>query len=351
VWDLRRIRARLAEMGLDWDAPPFPPEPEPSAPAPPSLQLTILGGDLLSDPAKRADYDRRATMARLLLNPLDARAHLDLARQEMDTNHPARALLHLRVASLTRPGSHSIRMNAGLCLMKLSRAAEAIREFTVVVKAQPEDFRVRYQRAQAYRQIGRQAEAADDLSAVIVRFPEDAELYEQRADCYTKLGDRERAAADRATADRFLPGSTEGMNQRAWLLLIGSPGKRDPVRALELIQKAVKLEPDNQMYLNTLGVALYRNDRLTEAVAAHEKSLAAGKGQWDAFDLYFLAMCHAKLGDTALAKREFDRAVKWVKEHPNLEPRYVSELKAFRAEAEAVLAGPPGEMPEDVFAH
>jgi tetratricopeptide (TPR) repeat protein/WD40 repeat protein len=351
VWDLRRIRARLAEMGLDWDAPPLPPESEPSAPAPPPLQLTNLGGDLLSDPAKLAAYEHRLTIARLLLNPLDARAHLDLARREMEANHSARALVHLRVATLTRPDSFQVRMNAGLCLMRLSRVAEAIPEFTVAAKAQPEDFRVRYHRAQAYRQIGRHAEAADDLSAVIARFPEDAELYEQRADCYEKLGDKERAAADRAAADRCLPGSVTGMNNRAWRLLTGPPGQRDPVRALELIQKVVKVEPDKDVYLNTLGVALYRNDRLTEAVAAHEKSLAAGKGQSDAFDLYFLAMCHAKLGDAALAKSEFERAVRWVKEHPNLEQQYVSELKAFRAEAKAVLAGPPGEMPDDAFAH
>src|SRR5947209_19498292 len=27
VWDLRRLRAGLAELGLDWDAPPYPPAP------------------------------------------------------------------------------------------------------------------------------------------------------------------------------------------------------------------------------------------------------------------------------------------------------------------------------------
>ena len=28
IWDMRRIRARLAEMGLDFDLPPLPPAPE-----------------------------------------------------------------------------------------------------------------------------------------------------------------------------------------------------------------------------------------------------------------------------------------------------------------------------------
>jgi hypothetical protein len=36
--------------------------------------------------------------------------------------------------------------------------------------------------------------------------------------------------------------------------------------------------------------------------------------------------------------------------HPDLGANPLAELKSFRAEAEAVLAGPPGEFPAEVFA-
>jgi uncharacterized protein HemY len=111
-------------------------------------------------------------------------------------------------------------------------------------------------------------------------------------------------------------------------------------RGLELAKKAVEIEPDEPMYRNTLGVALYRNGRWTEAVAALEQSLAQGEGKHDAFDLFFLAMCHAKVGDTAKAKHCFDQAVKWMEAQKDLPSQHVEELKAIRTEAEAELRAP-----------
>src|SRR5262249_43704795 len=124
----------------------------------------------------------------------------------------------------------------------------------------------------------------------------------------------------------------------------------DPARALDLARHAVELTPDRALYLNTLGVARYRAGRLTEAVATLEKSLAAGKGESDAFDLFFLAMARQQLGQTARARADSDRALRWVRQHPRQPLEWAEELGAFQAEAEAVLAGPPGELPADVFA-
>jgi eukaryotic-like serine/threonine-protein kinase len=41
VWDLRRIRAQLKAIGLDWDAPPYP-APAPAGP----LEVRVVGADL-----------------------------------------------------------------------------------------------------------------------------------------------------------------------------------------------------------------------------------------------------------------------------------------------------------------
>jgi tetratricopeptide (TPR) repeat protein len=141
------------------------------------------------------------------------------------------------------------------------------------------------------------------------------------------------------------------LNNLAWQLATGPPGLRDPQGALVLARKAVALAPDAAIYLNTLGVAQYRAGQITEAIATLEKSLAVGKGESDAFDLFFLAMARFKLGQIALARADFDRAVNWRRDHPNrAQPGWSEDLDAFHAEAKALLDGPPPELPADVFA-
>jgi WD40 repeat protein len=84
VWDLRRIRAELVEMGLDWDAPPFPPETKDQPP----LQITLELGqfspavkDLVAQAlALRAKGDRVGALAEF------QKAHA-LAPDDANINH------------------------------------------------------------------------------------------------------------------------------------------------------------------------------------------------------------------------------------------------------------------------
>jgi tetratricopeptide (TPR) repeat protein len=91
------------------------------------------------------------------------------------------------------------------------------------------------------------------------------------------------------------------------------------------------------MYRNTLGLAYYRAGRYPEAVKTFEANL---KDQIDwalAYDLYFLAMSHHKLGDSARAKQCHDLAVRWSASHQEALAPFVAELAGIEAEAEDVL--------------
>ena len=78
----------------------------------------------------------------------------------------------------------------------------------------------------------------------------------------------------------------------------------------DLIQRAIRLNPGQQVSLNTMGVVQYRTGRYAEAIATLERSLAAGHGRYDAFDLFFLAMAHQMLGHRDQARDCCDRAVR-----------------------------------------
>lgn len=128
------------------------------------------------------------------------------------------------------------------------------------------------------------------------------------------------------------------------MLLTGPKELRDPAQALSEARKAVALEPEQFLYTNTLGVALYYTGLFAEAVPVLERSLRDDKGHADSFDLFFLAMCHHRLGDAAKAKDCHERGKEWFRTHKGkLQAGWAEELTAFQEESESVLAQPPGQ--------
>jgi Tfp pilus assembly protein PilF len=100
-------------------------------------------------------------------------------------------------------------------------------------------------------------------------------------------------------------------NRLAWLLATGPQELRNAEQSLAHARRAVELAPDNGTYLNTLGVALYRNALFDEAIPMLERSLELSRQQSGAYDLLFLALCHQAQGDTTAARRFFAQATSW----------------------------------------
>jgi tetratricopeptide (TPR) repeat protein len=161
-----------------------------------------------------------------------------------------------------------------------------------------------------------------------------------RGQNYVRLKDHAKAVEDLNRALEFKLGSkaeeANACNSLAWIYVAGPAEFRAPDKALPLAQKAVEQAPDNRAYCHTLGVVYYRLVQYKEAVDALERGVKSNKDQATAFDLYFLAMCHHRLGDTGKAKECYDRAVAWQKQ-AKLTVQQVEELNAFRAEADMVL--------------
>jgi eukaryotic-like serine/threonine-protein kinase len=341
VFDLRRIRMQLAELGLDWDLPPFPParpeETNPTLALP--LRVKLIDAEWATSKSKMAEFESNRAVARLFFNPFDVDAHYRLGERLYDAGKPQPAFAHLTAALAFRPDLDDARSARARAAFRLGRWADAVTDATRYLEKSPSDDNARYLRAVAEMRRKHYEKAIGDFDSLLKAYPTDSKMYELRAQCHEALGKAGLAKIDRAQALKVGPRNPETLNSQAWKLVTGPAGQRDPARALVLIQDAVKQQPGNAMYLNTLGVVQYRNGQIQEALATLEKSLAAGQGQFDAFDLFFLAMCHARLDDTAKAKECFDRAVRWWDGQKGLSAQWVEELRSFRAEAEALLKG------------
>jgi serine/threonine protein kinase/WD40 repeat protein/tetratricopeptide (TPR) repeat protein len=299
IWDLRAIRRKLSQMGLDWDAPRFTEVPSSGGPAAdgPSLALEVNFGSL----------KRRAELYN---------SHLE---------------------------QHTV------------PAEELVARYNGRVRPTPDDPESLHARAHALFRLERFEEALADFSAASALRPLDAHLRACKGTCLVRL-ERYRPALDElevaVRSDREIVRAITNLdrevNNRAWRLANGAPAQRDASTAVRLAAFSVSLTPGNQASLNTLGVALYRAGQFTQAIETLEKSLEAGKGRFAGFDLYFLAMAHCRLKHTELARACLDRARNWSEAHRNdWNSRYAAELTRFGAEAEALLAD---DLPADHFA-
>lgn len=335
-WDLRVIRSQLAELGLDWNAPPLPPPPTVVAGYRPPPTVKVIDAEVAANASLLASEERARWVIRLWCNPLDSLAHFHLGMFQLERRLDyAGADWYFSTAIAL--GLRDARTQRALVSLKLNRSEEAVADVNEVLKFDTPTTTLLSVRGNALRKLRKYDEAITDFTAMISQEGPAWQPLDWRAACYEARGDTERAAADRRELLRIHPTAPDDLNHSAWRLLTGPDVARDSVRALDIASRANRLRPGDAAILNTLGVAQYRNGQFAEAIAALKQSHSIGKGEFAGIDLLFMAMCHQKLGQTGEANRCFDQAVKWANEATNLSPGQRQELAEFRREAENVL--------------
>jgi serine/threonine protein kinase/WD40 repeat protein/tetratricopeptide (TPR) repeat protein len=290
VWDLRLIRKELGQRGLDWELPPYPPEDRSAGDEPITVAVNMGTQGLAGTPeALRRAIDRSSAV--LAFCPLHARC----------------------------------------C----------------------------FQRGLAHAELGEWPQARDDCDRALQLDPDLTPAYYLRGWTCERLGDHRQALTDFAAAAGREPHRTPALvelqsilhsekrdanddNTRAWTLVTGSDSQQIPGLAVLLAERAVLLAPDSKVYWNTLGVAQYRLGKWRSAIDTLRHSLDVSHRHVAAYDLYFLAMSYAKLGEHAKARACYEDANAWWKAHPRL--TYAAELTAFRAEAGGLLGIPEGPV-------
>src|SRR5262249_19918670 len=163
------IRKGLAELGLGWDAPPYPEAPR-GKPGP--FEVQIVGAELM-DPKKMTEYLGQKAVADLYFNPFDADAHYRLGAHLPAGGHAERAHAHLGTALAFRPDLHEALARRARAAYLLRRWEEAIKDADKYLKHDPEDRSTRFLRANANRLAKRYRDAIRDYTALIQKYPRD----------------------------------------------------------------------------------------------------------------------------------------------------------------------------------
>jgi tetratricopeptide (TPR) repeat protein len=123
----------------------------------------------------------------------------------------------------------------------------------------PEDIRGLYATAAVLESQQRYAEAAEVLKELVARAPDDSSVVQQYANALDKIG----RAADAEGALRGLiardPGDANALNSLGYMF--ADRGERLD-EAVDLLQRALKIEPENPSFLDSLGWAYFRQGRL-----------------------------------------------------------------------------------------
>jgi WD40 repeat protein/tetratricopeptide (TPR) repeat protein len=297
AWDLRLLRRRLAELDLDWEAPPFPPET--FRPDPPPRRLVI-----------------------------------DFGSMEALLDDPQRLLTRYGVALTFRPRDAEALHRRAVVRVRLERWDEAMADARAAAGLAPRERRAWFLVGRIQLALGRLDEAVASLRRAI--------------DCPAGPGDHPVELAEASL-----------LAEAARRCVIDPARLREPDRVIPLISAAIEILP-LPSYRSTLGVAYYRLGRHRDAVACFEQGLDQqrwadqavahlspyGRWYWRSFDqqrradqtlaLYFLAMSYHRAGDSAKARATLDRAVD-LQGRLELGPSAMARFNAYRAEAERTL--------------
>ena len=205
-------------------------------------------------------------------NPGDADARLLLGSVLTEDGKLSEAIPHLQEAVRLRPASAEARNALGDALRAAAQTKAAREEFEEAVKADPKYAPARVSLGLILLEAGEFPAAAQHLERAIDLFEdnEDAAFpHYLRAKIYTEAGDVEKAAVELQKAIALRPDFAE-----AWSDL-GEARKalRDESGALDAHERAVRADPENAVAQYRLGSEYLQQDKTRQAVEHLEAAL------------------------------------------------------------------------------
>jgi tetratricopeptide (TPR) repeat protein len=233
----------------------------------------------------------------------------------------------------------------GLAYHHLHQYDKALADLSKAIELDPKLALAWNNRGLGYLHLHQYDKALADLNQAIELDPKLAVAWSNRGFAYHGLNQYDKALADYTKALELQPDAV-CENNLAWLLATCPETKlRDPKRAVDLAQKAVKTAPKEGNVWVTLGVAQYRMGDWQAAAAALQQAekLLQPQGGFQrgvGRALFFQAMAQQQMGNASEARHAYNRALRWVETNRKAldgNPPVAQLLRRFQAEAEQLL--------------
>jgi tetratricopeptide (TPR) repeat protein len=141
----------------------------------------------------------------LKLKPSDDILAKTLSSLKQQSGNLAGCLDDLNQLIALQPNDRELREDRLKLLIKMGHVQKALNEYDCLIRMHPSDSdKYRLKKIDLYERIGRDAEAVKEYSQLIKAQPQNAELLYSRADLYERLGGKDNARRDRKAADALL---------------------------------------------------------------------------------------------------------------------------------------------------
>jgi serine/threonine protein kinase/WD40 repeat protein/tetratricopeptide (TPR) repeat protein len=279
IWNVSKIQAQLAEIGLEWRADARAGEQPESQPFVPATPL---------------ERQHQVTL------------HLNLARRLAWVGRSAEAEEAYRAALKLMPDDPEAHGNLGIFFADQARYGEAEAEFNEAIRLQPEHGWFWVQRGRAHADRDQWDKAyADFVKAAECKEPHEAAWYSR---AMLHLRDGNPAGYRKICSDmleRFGAAAT-------WTCTLSPVSGADPNQIVSLAENLLAKSSRDHWHVNQLGAALYRAGRFEEAVTRLSEAIELSCHPYRTNMLhtwYFLAMAHHRLGHAEEARRWLEKAV------------------------------------------
>jgi WD40 repeat protein len=135
------------------------------------------------------------------------------------------------------------------------------------------------------------------------------------------------------------PNQPELAMELAWLYATAPEHSCDPHKSLPFARRATEAVPDEPLCFTTLALVCYRLGQWSAAAEAARRSIRLNPEGAAAYDWLILAMCDHRLRRDKSALENLERANQRIADRAGSDTSAAADLRALRAEAEALLGG------------